>query len=285
MEDAEGLEGNRHAGATTTRRRRRPPTAAPPAPARPRSPPPRRPRGRGERITSASGSSRSARVGSKSPPRRSRASARAAAAPPTLGHSTNSATCAMRAGTGMSSPPSSPGQPRPSQRSYAAASAAPTGSDQELLRQSACHPGVVLEDVVQLAAAGEGELEADPETVKRRLPRADQPQARSRSAEGSRLVVVLARFTAMLSPNHLACSWAPEWRPVHQERRVVDRPPLLAPPRGAGRSGTGAARAPSAGRSPDRSRATARPPAPPDERGPLPPLPCRQPNDRGYCGA
>ena len=79
----------------------------------------------------------------------------------------------------------------------------------------------------------------------------------------------LTDFSAMSSPNHLACSCASVWQPTLIEQRGVVDDRALAPRRArcarpaAARSGTAAARAPSAARSRGRCRARARRRAPP----------------------
>ena len=99
------------------------------------------------------------------------------------------------------------------------------------------------------------------------LPAADQPQRRGRAAHAALLVVVLGRLQrdVVAEPLRLLMRVGVA-ADVDQQRRVVDAAALLVvrdrPARPAAtRSGTGAARAPSAARSPGRSRATAPRPA------------------------
>ena len=95
--------------------------------------------------------------------------------------------CASRDAIGTSSPSSSPGQPRPSQRSYAAPSASTHLVRQpELLAQRARDRGVVGDHVVDLAVARERELEAEPEPVQRRAARSRAGASRQRASAGSR---------------------------------------------------------------------------------------------------
>ena len=59
------------------------------------------------------------------------------------------------------------------------------------------------------------ELEPEPEAVQRRVAGAEQPHARRRSCAGCvGSWSYLIDFSAMSSPNHLACSWASEWQPT-----------------------------------------------------------------------
>ena len=106
-----------------------------------------------------------------------------------------SATWATREARGTSSPSSSPGQPRPSQRSYAEPIASTTSSEQrELLRHRAGDRGVVGDHPVDLAVPREREREAEPEPVQRRAPGAELPHSRRRHPQAPRVVVVLARL-------------------------------------------------------------------------------------------
>ena len=135
------------------------------------------------------------------PPRRRRSGGR----PPT-----NSASWAIRAARGIvPRPRRSPGQPLPSHCSYAAPSASSTSLGQpELGGQRARHLRVVVDHVVDLAAAGDGELEPDPEALQRRRAGADQPQHRERAAQPRSSWSYLPALSAMSSPNHFACSCA-----------------------------------------------------------------------------
>ena len=75
-----------------------------------------------------------------------------------------------RGAIGIASPRSAPGQPLPSHCSYAAPSASSTSCRQpELGGERARHLRVVVDHVVELAAARDGELEPDPEALQRRV--------------------------------------------------------------------------------------------------------------------
>ena len=206
--------GRRRSRSPGAPRRSAPRRARPRAPARRRSPRPTSRSRRGRR-----GSSRPPRT--RVPPARGRtarrarlrASAFAASTPPTrCATSTNSASCATRDAIGTSSPSSSPGQPRPSQLLVRPAQRREHVVGQpELLGQRTRHRGVLGDHVVQLAVAGERELQPDPEAVQRRVARrrasACSPPPCARSSSSWRY---LTAFTAMSSPNHFACSCASE---------------------------------------------------------------------------
>ena len=81
----------------------------------------------------------------------------------------------------------------------------------ELLRQASGPARVLGDHVVDVAVARERELEPDPEPVQRRAARrraAACAAATSRTLRNS--WSYLPDFSAMSSPNHLACSWASE---------------------------------------------------------------------------
>ena len=75
--------------------------------------------------------------------------------------------------------------------------------------------GVLLDHPVEVAVAVQRELEPDPEPVQRWVPAADQ--AACVATAPRRLPnswSYLPDFSAMSSPNHLACSWASAWHPT-----------------------------------------------------------------------
>ena len=127
---------------------------------------------------------------------------------------------------------------------------------------------------------GDGELDTDAETVQRRVPAAEQPHHGQGATQAPELVVVLVGLERDVVAEPLGLLVGVGMTAdVDQQRRVVDdRPLVLAEPDafrpGATRSCIGAARAPSAGRTRDRPRATGRPrvqPGEPDRvRGCLP---------------
>src|SRR6266540_3514930 len=107
----------------------------------------------------------------------------------------NSASCASLDANGTSSPCRLPGQPRPSQCSYALPKRLEHRvGEPELLPQRSCHRGVVVDHPVDLPVAGERELEADPEAMERRIAGAEQAHPRRGPPDASRLMVVLARL-------------------------------------------------------------------------------------------
>ena len=140
----------------------------------------------------------------------------------------------------------------------------------QLLGQRDGEGGVVVDHGVHVAASRERELESDPEPVQRRVARADHAHAGRHHARGPGSYSYLIDLSAMSSPNHLACSWASVWQPTltaarcSRRQRATPRPGRPARP-AAARSGTGAGRAPSAGRSRGRCPARALRPAPPGE--------------------
>ena len=67
-----------------------------------------------------------------------------------------------------------------------------TDRQSELLGQSPGQRRVLLDHPVEVAVPGDGELHADPEAVQRWVAAPQQPQGRQRSAQGPKLVVVLA---------------------------------------------------------------------------------------------
>ena len=150
-----------------------------------------------DRITSASASTRSRHRGVELPAAPARAPApappprRRPGSPPR--GTRRPRRC--RAARGTSSPSRSPGQPRPSQRSYAAPSAVDHLAGQlELLAERAGDRGVVLDHAVHLAMARERELEPEPEAVERRVARAEEAHAGRGHPEAARVVVVLDRL-------------------------------------------------------------------------------------------
>ena len=213
------------------------------------------------------------RARAPSPPRRRRRGARPRRTPP-----------AARAATaiGTSSPSSSPGQPRPSHGSYAAPSASSTGSG-----SPSCSPSVraiaawwaIMSSTSRWPESANSS--ADAEAVQRRVARSRAAASPAAAPHAAELVVVLARLQrdVVAEPLRLLVRVGVA-ADVDQQRRVVDDRPRAArrarpARRGAARSGTGAARAPSAARSRDRSRATAPRRAPPGgrarDRSPTPP--------------
>ena len=186
----------------------------------------------------------------------------------------NSATCARREASGTSSPSSSPGHPRPSQRSYAAPSArAPRpGARAALPACARCRHGARPwrpsrggRRARTRGRAGSGAAAGS------RSRGAASPAAAIRRLLG--LVVELDRLDRDVVAEPLGLLVGVRVAAdVDEQRGVVDAGSLLRRPgrsarRGAGRSGTGGARAPSAGRTRGRCRARAPRRAPRAGRG------------------
>jgi hypothetical protein len=93
---------------------------------------------------------------------------------------------------------------------------------------------VVGDHVADLAVAGAGELQADADTLQRRVPGADHPDHRERVAQAAELVVVLARLQrdVVAEPLRLLVGVGVA-ADVEQQRRVVDDRPLLLADAGA----------------------------------------------------
>ena len=130
------------------------------------------------RIPPGSAASRSAMSGSNWAPWRLRASATAASSPPIrCATSTYSAIWASRAASGISAAAQLAGPASPSQRSYEAPIAGlHLGGQSDLGRQRPGELGVPGDHPVHLAEPGQGESEADLESVQRGMAVADAPQ-------------------------------------------------------------------------------------------------------------
>ena len=144
-----------------------------------------------------------------------------------------------------------------------------TDRQPQLFGQSPGERRVLLDHPVEVTVPRDGELHADPEAVQRWVAASQQPEGRQGSAQGPELVVVLAGLQGdvVAEPLGLLVGIGVAADVDEQGRVVDDR--ALAPRRGrrirpgAGRSCTGAVRAPSAGRSPGRRQGTRRPPTRP----------------------
>ena len=143
----------------------------------------------------------------------------AAATPPERwATSTYSASCAIRAASGTASPSARPGQPAPvpalvGRRASASCDRRPAARARSPSVRAMAAWWAIMPSTSRWP--DERELEPEPEAMQRRMPGAEQPQAGDAPAAGSGgSWSYLSDFSAMSSPNHLACSWASEWQPT-----------------------------------------------------------------------
>ena len=132
--------------------------------------------------------------------------------------------------------PAEPRRPRarPASRARPSARTPQPSASSTASGSPSCSPSVagdrrvVRDHAVDLAVAGERELEPEPEAVQRRLARAEQAHARRRHPQAARLVLVLGRLQrdVVAEPLGLLVRVGVA-ADVDEQRRVVDRRALL----------------------------------------------------------
>jgi hypothetical protein len=95
-----------------------------------------------------------------------------------------------------------------------------------LLGQQPGHLGVMVDHAVQLAMAGYGKFDAEPEPVQRRVPGTQEPHRRRRRTHAAHVVVVLPRLQGdvVTEPLRLLVRVGVT-TDIDQQRRVIHRSP------------------------------------------------------------